>query len=161
MWFKRSMSIAQQLIPIYNTTVHKNKEPLMWLCSCYKLKTPICHYGGAVDNPPCAYWWSPCVAAPSLASSGRPTAPLEPTERKHENVDVKHDDSRGGLVLQNNSFLTCGNFCYTSQSWMFTLFIFYVKKWNFLYIISILSVCSQISPVQHPNKYEFHRLSPG
>ena len=25
MWFKYSMSIAQQLIPIYNTTVHKNK----------------------------------------------------------------------------------------------------------------------------------------
>ena len=26
MWFKHSMSIAQQLIPIYNTTVHKNKS---------------------------------------------------------------------------------------------------------------------------------------
>ena len=24
MWFKHSMSIAQQLIPIYNTTVYKN-----------------------------------------------------------------------------------------------------------------------------------------
>ena len=26
MWFKHSMSIAQQLIPIYNTTVRKNKS---------------------------------------------------------------------------------------------------------------------------------------
>ena len=26
MWFKHSKSIAQQLIPIYNTTVHKNKN---------------------------------------------------------------------------------------------------------------------------------------
>ena len=26
MWFKHSMSIAQQLIHIYNTTVHKNKS---------------------------------------------------------------------------------------------------------------------------------------
>ena len=26
MWFKRSMSIAQQLITIYNSTVHKNKS---------------------------------------------------------------------------------------------------------------------------------------
>ena len=26
MWFKHSMSIAKQLIPIYNTTVHKNKS---------------------------------------------------------------------------------------------------------------------------------------
>ena len=25
MWFKHSVSIEQQLIPIYNTTVHKNK----------------------------------------------------------------------------------------------------------------------------------------
>ena len=25
MWFKHSMSIAQQLLPIYNTTVYKNK----------------------------------------------------------------------------------------------------------------------------------------
>ena len=24
MWFKHSMSIAQKLLPIYNTTVHKN-----------------------------------------------------------------------------------------------------------------------------------------
>ena len=24
MWFKHSMSLAQQLMPIYNTTVHKN-----------------------------------------------------------------------------------------------------------------------------------------
>ena len=26
MWFKHSMSIAQQLMQIYNTTVHKNKS---------------------------------------------------------------------------------------------------------------------------------------
>ena len=26
MWFKHSMSIAQQLIRIYNTTVHKDKS---------------------------------------------------------------------------------------------------------------------------------------
>ena len=26
MWFKQSMSIAQQLIPIYNITVHKTKS---------------------------------------------------------------------------------------------------------------------------------------
>ena len=26
MWFKHSMSIAQQLITIYNTTMHKNKS---------------------------------------------------------------------------------------------------------------------------------------
>ena len=42
MWFKHSMSIAQQLIPVFNTTVHKTKRvllPLMWLnCLCYKLK---------------------------------------------------------------------------------------------------------------------------
>ena len=39
-------SIAQQLIPIYNTTVHKNKSyiALMWLnCCCYKTRT--CHKG--------------------------------------------------------------------------------------------------------------------
>ena len=44
MWFKHSMSIAPQLIPIYNTTVHKNKRfmlPLMWLnCLCHKLTKP-------------------------------------------------------------------------------------------------------------------------
>ena len=35
MFFRHSMSIAQQLMPIYNTTVHKNKINvalnLMWL----------------------------------------------------------------------------------------------------------------------------------
>ena len=35
MWFKDSMSIAQQVMPIYNTTTHKNKSnlslTLMWL----------------------------------------------------------------------------------------------------------------------------------
>ena len=32
LWFKHSMSIAHQLIPIYNTTVHKKRVmlPLMW-----------------------------------------------------------------------------------------------------------------------------------
>ena len=48
MWFKHSMSIAQQLIPIYNITVHKNKE---WCCPkcaclCHNLTTPTGHEGG-------------------------------------------------------------------------------------------------------------------
>ena len=43
MWFKHSMSmsIVQQLIPIYNTTVHKNKTNYVALnvvnCLCHKL----------------------------------------------------------------------------------------------------------------------------
>ena len=40
MWFKHSMSIAQQLIPIYNTTVHKNKTIValnVVNCFCHKL----------------------------------------------------------------------------------------------------------------------------
>ena len=45
MWFKHSMSIAQQLIPIYNTTVHKNKEGYCpkCVCSCHNLTTPTGH----------------------------------------------------------------------------------------------------------------------
>ena len=38
MWFKHSMSIAQQLNPIYNTTVHKNKTNVALInCLCHKL----------------------------------------------------------------------------------------------------------------------------
>ena len=52
MWFKHSISIAQQLTPIYNTTVYKIRTrvllPLMWLnCLCHKLKIPTDHKGGA------------------------------------------------------------------------------------------------------------------
>ena len=39
MWFKHSTSIAQQLIPIYNTTVHKNKGYValnVVNCLCHK-----------------------------------------------------------------------------------------------------------------------------
>ena len=59
MWFKHSMSIAQQLIPIYNTTVHKNKRDYccpLFDCLCHKLTTPTGHEGGLLfllfeDNP--------------------------------------------------------------------------------------------------------------
>ena len=49
MLFRHSMSITQQLMPIYNTTVHKNKINvalnLMWLTvGCYE--TPTGHKGG-------------------------------------------------------------------------------------------------------------------
>ena len=43
MWFKHSISVAHQLIPIYSTTVHKNKD-LYALnvvnCLCHNLTTP-------------------------------------------------------------------------------------------------------------------------
>ena len=50
MWLKHSMKIAQQLILIYNTTVHMKKD----LCCpfnnvvklCHKLTTPTGHEGG-------------------------------------------------------------------------------------------------------------------
>ena len=47
MWFKHSMSIAQQLIPIYNTTVYKNKELCCPKCDClcHNLTTPTGHEG--------------------------------------------------------------------------------------------------------------------
>ena len=47
MWFKHSKSIAQQLIPIYNTTVHKNEELCSPLCDwlCHNLTTPTGHVG--------------------------------------------------------------------------------------------------------------------
>ena len=51
MWFKHSMSIAQQLIPIYNTTVHKNKSTFAFnvdTCWCYE--TPTCHKGGTCSS---------------------------------------------------------------------------------------------------------------
>ena len=46
------MSIAQQQIPIYNTTVQKNKSYValnVANCSCHKLKTPTGHKGGALQ----------------------------------------------------------------------------------------------------------------
>ena len=42
MWFKHSMSITQHMMPIYNTTVNKNKRAFK-MClntSCHKFKTP-------------------------------------------------------------------------------------------------------------------------
>ena len=53
MLFRRSMSIAQQLMPIYNTTLHKNKTNvalnLMWLTVCC-YETPTGHKGGTIIN---------------------------------------------------------------------------------------------------------------
>ena len=46
MRFKHSMSIVQQLIPFYNTTVHKNKSTVALNCLWHKLKTPTGHKGG-------------------------------------------------------------------------------------------------------------------
>ena len=47
MWFKHSMSIVHQLVPIYNTIVHKNKSYVALnvvnvRTSYHKLKTPTC-----------------------------------------------------------------------------------------------------------------------
>ena len=42
MWFKHSMSITQQLMPIYNTTAHKNKSTVALnvanVCASYSHK---------------------------------------------------------------------------------------------------------------------------
>ena len=48
MWLKHSMSIAQQLMPIYNTTVPKNRNAvaLNVATSVPKLKTPTCQRAG-------------------------------------------------------------------------------------------------------------------
>ena len=45
MLFRHSMSIAQQLMPIYNTTVHKNKVNVALNCWVF-MKTPTDHKGG-------------------------------------------------------------------------------------------------------------------
>ena len=50
MWFKHSMSIAQQLIPFYNTTVHSNKtyvalNVVKLFVILSKLTTPTGHNG--------------------------------------------------------------------------------------------------------------------
>ena len=47
MSFRHSMSIAQQMIPIYNTTVHKiNVNIALNVAYCWFYVTPTCHYGG-------------------------------------------------------------------------------------------------------------------
>ena len=48
------MSITQQLIPIYNTTVHKERCCPLCDCLCHNLTTSTGHQGGAV-NPKAAY----------------------------------------------------------------------------------------------------------
>ena len=53
MWFKHSMSIAQQLMPIYNTTLHKNKITValnMANVPAISYKTPNMPQGGRVAN---------------------------------------------------------------------------------------------------------------
>ena len=47
MLFRHSMSIGQQLMPIYNTTVHKNKLniALNVVNCCVFMKTPTGHKG--------------------------------------------------------------------------------------------------------------------
>ena len=60
MWFKHSMSIAQQLIPIYNTTVHKNKTNValnVVSCLCHNFTRATDHGGGDVTGGP----WKVCV----------------------------------------------------------------------------------------------------
>ena len=47
MLFQHSLSITQQLIPIYNSTVHKNNSPFalnVVTCWCY-VETPTCYKG--------------------------------------------------------------------------------------------------------------------
>ena len=48
MLFQKSMSITQQLTPIYNTTVHKNKRIVsvaLNVVKCWCHETPICQNG--------------------------------------------------------------------------------------------------------------------
>ena len=50
MWFKYSKSIAQQLIHIYNTTVHKRKSDVALNVVnylCHNFTTPTGHKGGS------------------------------------------------------------------------------------------------------------------
>ena len=47
--FRHSVSVAQQLIPIHNTTVHKNKSIIAFnVANCWCFETPACHNGGKI-----------------------------------------------------------------------------------------------------------------
>ena len=65
MWFKHSMTIAQQLMPIYNTTVHKNKSAVALNVAMFvpKLKDTNMPQGRGFNgtvNRKRSFWYQGC-----------------------------------------------------------------------------------------------------
>ena len=52
MWFKHNMSIAQQLIPVYNTTVRKNKcSVALNVANATKAEYPLLSFNKKINLP--------------------------------------------------------------------------------------------------------------